>query len=134
MKLTKETLKRIIKEEMSTLLNELGEPSFGNPNDPHDDMYRSLTGQGPEDSMHDTLKILQQRLEAINGDLTNFKIERNGDTLDVEYESTDPNSQFRGDERGIIASPSTEAGDPQVNIDGNEMTVEKAVAFLNGGI
>jgi|GEM_PF-3001291 hypothetical protein len=114
MKLTKETLKRIIKEEMMQVMHE---------------MDSEQTNDLPE-----PLKELQHRLEAINGDFTNFKIERNGDTLDVEYESTDPNSQFRGDERGIIASPSTEKGEPQVNIDGNEMTIEKAVAFLNGEI
>jgi len=66
MKLTKETLKRIIKEEMSALINELGEPSFGHPGDDH---YRSPTGHGPEDlpmnkPKNNSLKSLQKALES----------------------------------------------------------------------
>tara|TARA_R110000823_G_scaffold7488_2_gene27573 strand:+ start:1024 stop:1395 length:372 start_codon:yes stop_codon:yes gene_type:complete len=84
MKLTKETLKRIIKEEMSSLLNELGEPSFGNPDDPRDDMFRSITGHGPEDlPFNNPLMALQKALETSGG----FKIEpdqRNPEALSIE--------------------------------------------------
>lgn len=73
MKLTKETLKRIIKEEMSALIKELGEPSFGNPEDPRDDMYRSITGHGPEDSMHNPLMALQAALEGDREEMVKFE-------------------------------------------------------------
>jgi hypothetical protein len=83
MKLTKETLKRIIKEEMSSLLNELGDPSFGDPRF-GDDMYRSITGHGPEDlPFNNPLIALQKALETSGG----FKIEpdhRNPEALSIE--------------------------------------------------
>jgi len=127
MKLTKETLKRIIKEEMSALIKELGEPSFGNPEDPRDDMYKSITGHGPEDSMHSPLTALKTALEKKQGDLTNFKFEETEKGLEVEYESTDPNSEFYGT---ALVSAAKEPG--FVIIDGNEMSIEQAVMDLNG--
>ena len=127
MKLTKETLKRIIKEEMSSLLNELGDPSFGNPNDPRDDMYRSITGHGPEDlPFNNPLTALRTALEKVQGDWATFKFEETDEGLEVEYKSTDPYSEFYGT---ALVTPS---GNTKVIIDGNEMSIEQAVLDLSG--
>ena len=127
MKLTKETLKRIIKEEMSSLLNELGDPSFGNPDDPRDDMFRSITGHGPEDlPFNNALNTLRKELEKINGYFATFKFEETDEGLEVEYKSTDPHSEFYGT---ALVIPS---GTTKVIIDGNEMSIEQAVLDLSG--
>ena len=124
MKLTKETLKRIIKEEMNALIKELGEPSFGHPGDDH---YRSPTGHGPEDlPFNNPLKKLKAALEKKQGEFANFKFEETEEGLEVEYKSTDPNSEFYGT---ALVIP---AGTESVIIDGNEMSIEQAVMDLNG--
>ena len=106
MKLTKETLKRIIKEEMMQVMHE---------------MDYEQTNVLPE-----PLKTLQQRLEGIHGDFTNFEFTPDGNTLEVDFESTDENSDHRGSAKVTIGD------NGKVIVDGNEMSIEQAVLDLNG--